>query len=85
MSRCSPPTLDVQAVREAFPVLARRVHGDKPLAYLDNAATTQKPQSVLDALGNYYKASNANVHRASHALSAQASAPVVTARHELAR
>jgi cysteine desulfurase/selenocysteine lyase len=62
------PPLDVTAVREDFPILRTRVHG-KPLVYLDNAATTQKPQAVLDRLQRYYAEENANVHRGVHRLS----------------
>jgi len=59
---------DVQRVRADFPILGQQVHG-RPLVYLDNAATTQKPQIVLDALTRYYTAQNANVHRGVHHLS----------------
>ena len=59
---------DVARVREDFPILAQRVHG-KPLVYLDNAATSQKPQVVIDALAKYYSSQNANIHRGVHALS----------------
>ena len=62
------PPYDVEAVRKDFPVLARDVHGDKPLVYLDNAATSQKPRQVLDALDDYYERHNANVHRGMHVL-----------------
>ena len=55
-------------VRKDFPILAARIH-DKPLAYLDNAATTQKPQCVIDAITRYYAAENANIHRGIHTLS----------------
>ena len=58
---------DVQRVREDFPILKRQVHG-KPLVYLDNAATTQKPKAVLDALAEYYAEYNSNIHRSSHLL-----------------
>lgn len=64
-------SLDVQALRQEFPILSREVHG-KPLVYLDNAATTQKPQAVIDALVNYYSQSNSNVHRGAHFLSDEA-------------
>jgi cysteine desulfurase/selenocysteine lyase len=63
--------LDVQRIRADFPILARDVHG-KPLVYLDNAATTQKPRAVLDALASYYTQINSNVHRGVHELSARA-------------
>ena len=55
-------TLDVQTIRRDFPILDRTMHG-KPLVYLDSAATSQKPQAVIDALVSYYQHSNANVHR----------------------
>ncbi len=58
---------DVQRIRQDFPILAREVHG-KPLVYLDNAATTQKPQSVIDAITGYYTDYNSNIHRSSHLL-----------------
>ena len=59
---------DVGRIREDFPILKEMVHG-KPLVYLDNAATTQKPQAVIDALVNYYMTENSNVHRGVHTLS----------------
>ncbi len=59
---------DVNRVRKDFPILQLKVHG-KPLVYLDNAATSQKPQAVLDALNQYYRAENANIHRGVHYLS----------------
>ena len=62
---------DVQRVRRDFPILAQKVHG-KPLVYLDNAATTQKPQQVLDAIIRYYNEENSNVHRGVHLLSERA-------------
>ena len=62
---------DLQRVRAEFPILRRTVNG-QPLAYLDNAATTQKPQAVLDAIASYYTGINANVHRGVHELSERA-------------
>ncbi|HLV81754.1 MAG TPA: cysteine desulfurase [Chthonomonadaceae bacterium] len=62
---------DVARVREDFPILKQRVHG-KPLVYLDNAATTQKPRIVLETLDRYYKEDNANIHRGVHTLSERA-------------
>ena len=62
------PTLDVEKIRGDFPILRESVHGKK-LVYLDNAATTQKPQVVIDALTKYYSSQNANIHRGVHALS----------------
>jgi len=63
--------MDVQRVRADFPILERTIHG-KPLVYLDNAATTQKPRVVLDAIASYYTSINANVHRGVHELSERA-------------
>jgi cysteine desulfurase / selenocysteine lyase len=65
--------LDVYAIRQQFPVLNREVKG-KPLVYFDNAATTQKPQVVIDALVNYYTGYNANIHRGIHTLAEEATA-----------
>lgn len=62
---------DVEKIRNDFPILKTIVHG-KPLVYLDNAATTQKPQYVIDKANNYYKKYNANIHRGVHALSQEA-------------
>ena len=66
-------SLDITAVRKLFPVLTREVKG-KPLVYFDNAATTQKPQVVIDALINYYSGYNANIHRGIHTLAEEATA-----------
>jgi cysteine desulfurase/selenocysteine lyase len=63
--------LDVRQVRRDFPILQRTVHG-KPLVYLDNAATAQKPRAVIEALGRYYETQNANIHRGVHSLSVEA-------------
>ncbi len=71
MASTTKSPIDVAAVRRDFPILAREVHG-KPLVYLDNAATSQKPRAVIDAISRYYEASNANVHRGVHTLSVQA-------------
>src|SRR4028119_158219 len=65
--------LDVHAIREQFPILNREIKG-KPLIYFDNAATTQKPQVVIDALVNYYTGYNANIHRGIHTLAEEATA-----------
>lgn len=64
-------TLDIGRIREDFPILRQKVHG-KPLVYLDNAATTQKPRVVLEAIQRYYTTDNANIHRAVHQLSERA-------------
>jgi cysteine desulfurase / selenocysteine lyase len=75
----STPTLDVAAIRADFPALDQLVHG-RPLVYLDNAATAQKPRAVLDAIARYYAHDNANVHRGVHALSERATAAYEGAR-----
>ena len=62
---------DVQKVRDDFPILRRRVRG-RTLVYLDNAATSQKPQVVIDAIRRYYERDNANIHRGVHFLSEHA-------------
>jgi len=62
------PSFDVEGIREDFPILRTKVHGH-PLVYLDNAATSQKPQAVIDALVRYYEGQNANIHRGVHYLS----------------
>ncbi len=69
--------------RSDFPILNQRVH-DRPLIYLDSAATSQKPQAVLDALDHYYQRDNANVHRGAHALSARATTAYEGARDKVA-
>jgi cysteine desulfurase/selenocysteine lyase len=71
--------LDVKAIRKDFPILSRQVYG-KPLVYLDNAATSQKPTAVIKALTEYYEGYNSNIHRGVHALSMEA-----TDRYEEAR
>lgn len=76
--------LDVARIRRDFPILNRTVHG-KPLVYLDNAATTQKPRQVIDALVDYYERYNANIHRAVHALGEEATAAYESARERVAR
>jgi cysteine desulfurase/selenocysteine lyase len=63
---------NVEDVRKDFPILQRKVHGDVPLVYLDNAATTQKPHQVIDALVDYYENHNANIHRGIHTLAEEA-------------
>lgn len=73
---------DVSRVRADFPILRREVHG-RPLVYLDNAATTQKPQQVLDALLRYYAGTNANVHRGVHLLSQLATDEYEAARDKV--
>jgi cysteine desulfurase / selenocysteine lyase len=74
-----------QQLRNDFPILARRVAKNKPLIYLDNAATSQKPEAVLRAMDEYYRLYNANVHRGVHTLSEEATALYEGAREKVAR
>ncbi|MER7843519.1 cysteine desulfurase [Kitasatospora sp. NPDC096077] len=76
--------LDTDAIRKDFPVLQRLLHDDKPLVYLDNAATSQKPRQVLEALTGYYERHNANVHRGVHVLAEEATALYEGARDKVA-
>ncbi|HXA28595.1 MAG TPA: cysteine desulfurase [Candidatus Angelobacter sp.] len=76
--------LDVARIRRDFPILARRV-GDRPLVYLDSAATSQKPVQVLDAIDHYYRQSNANVHRGVHTLGNEATDVFEQARTRVAQ
>ena len=73
---------DVVRIREDFPILKQKIHG-KPLVYLDNGATSQKPQAVIDAVMGYYSADNSNIHRGVHALSERATAQYEAARGKL--
>ncbi|MFZ0544750.1 MAG: cysteine desulfurase [Candidatus Promineifilaceae bacterium] len=77
--------LDVEKVRADFPVLNIEAHPDKPLVYLDNAATSQKPNSVIEAMDHYYRCYNANVHRGIHRLSEDATAAYEAARERIAK
>ena len=85
MSSVSEGTvLDVRAIRRDFPILTRQVHGH-PLVYLDNAATTQKPQAVIDAELGFYREICSNVHRGVHELSGRATEAFETARGRVRR
>ena len=75
---------DVERIRKDFPILSQEVHG-RPLVYLDNAATTQKPHAVIEALETYYAADNANVHRGVHLLSERATQAYEAARSRIRR
>jgi len=74
---------DVNAIRKEFPILHQEVNGH-PLVYLDNAATSQKPEAVIDAIGDYYRNYNANVHRATHTLAERATRAFEDARARVA-
>ncbi|MBY7910857.1 cysteine desulfurase CsdA [Vibrio fluvialis] len=76
--------LDIAAIRAQFPALNQTVN-EQPLIYLDSAATTQKPQVVIDAITHYYSAQNANVHRGSHSLTAHATSQFEAARERVAQ
>lgn len=69
--RKSSRTLDVEAIRRDFPILHQQING-KPLVYLDNAASSQRPRAVIDAISRYYENDHANVHRGVHTLSQRA-------------
>src|SRR5450759_5126923 len=83
----SPPQtqpIDWESLRNDFPILHQKVHGH-PLVYFDNAATSQKPKAVLEALRRYYENDNANVHRGIHELSNRATGAFEAARSRAAR
>ncbi|HEX9191728.1 MAG TPA: cysteine desulfurase [Candidatus Deferrimicrobiaceae bacterium] len=82
--QASPPSLDPERLRGDFPILKQKI-GGKPLVYLDNAATTQKPRAVIEAVRRYYTTSNANVHRGIHVLSERATRGYEGARVRVAR
>ena len=77
--------LDPEAIKRDFPILGERVNGGKKLIWLDNAATTQKPQAVIDRLSHFYKHENSNIHRAAHALAARATDAYEAAREKTRR
>lgn len=76
-------TFDVEKVRADFPILHQQING-QPLVYLDNAATTQKPSAVIDAISDYYRNDNSNVHRGAHALADRATVKFEAARVKIA-
>ncbi|ENX34308.1 hypothetical protein F889_02072 [Acinetobacter colistiniresistens] len=76
--------LDIQAIRRDFPILQERING-RPLVWFDNAATTQKPQSVIDRIAYFYQHENSNIHRAAHELAARATDAYEHARNVVAR
>jgi cysteine desulfurase/selenocysteine lyase len=78
-------SLDVAKIREDFPILKRRLTGGKPLVYLDNAATTQKPLAVINAIHDYYMNYNSNIHRAVHQLAEEATMAFETTREKIAK
>ena len=84
-SHTGSSAFDAERVRADFPALSQSVYDDAPLVYLDNAATSQKPQVVIDRLSRYYESENSNVHRGVHRLSQQATDAYEDARRVLAR
>ena len=78
-------TYSLEAIRKDFPVLNRRVRDDKKLVYLDNAATTQKPNQVIDAITDYYQNHNSNIHRAVHALAEESTEAFEVTRDKIAK
>src|SRR5437879_7619238 len=84
MHQMAGGSVNWKAIREDFPILRERAHGH-PLIYFDSAATSQKPQAVLDALRNYYEHNNANVHRGLHELSSRATEAYETSRQHVAK
>ncbi len=81
----SAAPLDVERVRADFPILSETVRDGRPLVYLDNAATAQKPAAVIDAVRHYYETSNANIHRGVHTLSVEATEAYERARVKVQR
>src|SRR6202140_4925874 len=83
MHQTASAEVDWKALREDFPILGERAHGH-PLIYFDNAATSQKPRAVIDALRHYYEHNNANVHRGLHELSSRATEAYEKSRQRVA-
>jgi cysteine desulfurase / selenocysteine lyase len=84
MTAAAIPALDVERLRQDFPILGQRLRG-KPLVYLDNAATSQKPRPVIDAVTRFYSSENANIHRGVHYLSERATVAYDAVRERVAR
>lgn len=78
-------TIDVEKIRQDFPILQRRIKGGHKLIYLDNAATTQKPMAVIDSISNYYMNYNSNIHRAVHQLAEEATFAYEGVRQKVAK
>src|SRR5919206_5029712 len=77
--------INISKVRQDFPILKRKVNGNKTLVYLDNAATTQKPLSVINAIYDYYMNYNSNIHRAVHQLAEEATVEYEKTREKVAK
>src|SRR5262245_18815818 len=78
-------SFNVQEIRKDFPILQRKTHDSVPLIYLDSIATSQKPQVVIDAMNNFYRRSNANIHRGVHTLAEESTAMYEEAREKIAK
>ena len=85
MIKIQANTYSLEEIRSHFPVLNRRVRDDKRLVYLDNAATTQKPNQVIDAITDYYQNHNSNIHRAVHALAEESTEAFEATRDKIAK
>ena len=81
-AKTAPPQFDVEAVRRDFPILSQQVNG-KPLIYLDNAASSQRPEAVLQAMDRYYREMHSNVHRGAHTLGDRATSAFESAREKV--
>lgn len=77
--------LNLENIKADFPILKRLVHSDRPLIYLDSAATSQKPVQVIDAIDEYYRATNANIHRGIHTLAEEATSKYESARQRIGK
>ncbi len=77
--------LSIENIRKDFPILKRKVRDNKPLVYLDNASTTQKPKQVIDALTNYYNNYNANIHRSVYSIAEEATEAYEKVRDKVAK
>ncbi|HET6458476.1 MAG TPA: cysteine desulfurase [Nitrosopumilaceae archaeon] len=77
--------INIESIRNDFPILKRKVHKDKPLVYFDNAATSQKPIQVIDSISNYYLNYNSNIHRAVHELAEESTAAYELTRDKVAK
>ena len=78
-------SFSIEQIRKDFPILTRTVRDNKPLVYLDNASTTQKPNQVIDTITDYYKNHNANIHRAVYALAEEATEAYESTRDKIAK
>ena len=82
VAKTSQPPFDVDALRKDFPILSQQVNG-KPLVYLDNGASSQRPEAVLQAMDHYYREIHSNVHRGAHTLADQATSAFEAARKKV--